>query len=531
MENSLDNQFDQFIKGSLEDLQAPYDSSTWDALEHKLDQAMAPDIDSVARLAMVDLAVPYNPASWNALEQKMDQVTAQEVDTAAKQAISNLTVPYNAATWQVLSDRLDRIDYRRKLIALKLVEAALILLALITAVRFIQQVPSKQKSQVVEQQLVILSDDHQSDIADEAAAKDLNAATHQAATNEAIGVNNQELSEVKEVTGLAKDRSAVSGHADADALASHEPVASSQIKSRRIHTASVLEKRALQLDGKHPEISANPWLGDADWLRITAPLANLSGKDLEVRTPKSRLTRAQMKEALIGIPTLNVRTIMHEDMPISLASAAPKLRKVKSLTTRLGVYRQVSDHVVTQQFGRGVVKSQTKKNGAVGVMTSVQSGKLGFDFGLAYEKLMVDGESFTSEGPIFENELHLVQLPLNIRVVPISNRYFDIYFKGGGTAHGAIYALYEEPYATARGATPLGYNEKFNGGLLNDEGNWRKQNMYYTINYGVGVEIKAFEKWSIFAEGMLQDYHSGTLGLKDMRIKSRSYNLGINRTL
>ncbi len=107
---------------------------------------MVDKFDKAIRASMKDLEVPYDPASWDLLKQKIAAKSAVEegvgIDDVASNALTNLTVPYDPKTWKVLSDRLDQIDYRRKLLALKLFEAAVILLAILTAVRFIGNLPS-----------------------------------------------------------------------------------------------------------------------------------------------------------------------------------------------------------------------------------------------------------------------------------------------------------------------------------------------------------------------------------------------------
>ena len=501
MENSLGNQFDRFIRESLEDLQAPYDPTSWDQLEQRMDLEA---IDEAARAAVGNLAVPYDPATWDRMEMRLDQELVTEVDGAARDAVSNLSVPYNPATWQILSDRLDRIDYRRKLIALKVVEAALILLAIITAVRFIQGVPGEnqptESSQDQVQQMAFLNEAGNT-------ATSPDAETHLQKADETHTANpSPTIEPTRAFAVIGEDSRGDQAFRSAN---------------RVVFELAPIGGKTLMVTDMTRALN----VGHADGTfarekRSAKPLSSIAGKALAVQSDRSNLTRDVMAEALVGLPTLDVPMIMHEDMPISLAAVAPKLRKTKILTTRLGLYRQFSEHAIRQIHTAQRINQEVVTNGGTGLTTSIQSGMLGFDFGVGYEHLEFAGERSLMN-------VHKVQVPVNLRVLPVSNRYFDVYLKGGATAHGSIYANYEQPLA-ARSANK--YNEKFNGGLLTDDGNTRTD-MYFSLNYAIGTEIKLLENWSIFMEAMLQQHLSGHLGHNEIIINSRSIAIGINKTL
>lgn len=66
-------QLDSTVKSALENLQMPYDPSSWDALESRLNDMPAPDaIDQRMRPALERLEPAFDELSWHSLAAKMD---------------------------------------------------------------------------------------------------------------------------------------------------------------------------------------------------------------------------------------------------------------------------------------------------------------------------------------------------------------------------------------------------------------------------------------------------------------------------
>ncbi|HLP93518.1 MAG TPA: hypothetical protein VK168_05750 [Saprospiraceae bacterium] len=66
-------QLDSTVKSALENLQMPYDPSSWDALESRLNAMPAPDaIDQRMRPALERLEPAFDELSWHSLASKMD---------------------------------------------------------------------------------------------------------------------------------------------------------------------------------------------------------------------------------------------------------------------------------------------------------------------------------------------------------------------------------------------------------------------------------------------------------------------------
>jgi hypothetical protein len=66
-------QFDSNLKSALDQLEVPYDPTTWAALESRLDALPAPDaVDHVLRPSLEQIESSYDAGSWFALANRMD---------------------------------------------------------------------------------------------------------------------------------------------------------------------------------------------------------------------------------------------------------------------------------------------------------------------------------------------------------------------------------------------------------------------------------------------------------------------------
>jgi len=91
------------------------------------------DFDARLKSALENLEVPYEPSTWAALEQRLPQPAAPDaVDKAVFSALNNLEAPYQNQHWEMLAERMaHRASNRRRLWWHKVAEAAVLLLLLL----------------------------------------------------------------------------------------------------------------------------------------------------------------------------------------------------------------------------------------------------------------------------------------------------------------------------------------------------------------------------------------------------------------
>ena len=88
--------------------------------------------DAQMKAALDNLEVPYELSTWAALEQRLPSAPAADrVDKAVFSALNNLEAPYQSSHWAMLAERMaEQTRLRRRLWASKLAEAAVFLLLL-----------------------------------------------------------------------------------------------------------------------------------------------------------------------------------------------------------------------------------------------------------------------------------------------------------------------------------------------------------------------------------------------------------------
>lgn len=467
MSKDLTNSFDDFIKQSLGDHQVPYDDETWSLLEQKMSQ------------------VGTSPEELS-------------VDEIARQTLSEYQVPYNHTTWQVLSDRLDRMSYRKRLIASKIFEAAVIFFAIFTMVKFLGQIP-----QVQEYLPKSFAQGHESDLPE--VLPDAGS-EHALILKDDIQINEKsELSSSANETGVSsvslnQDQPASAGH-----LSDNDPLRSNQFAN-----LSPLVIR--------PELKLHNIKNSR---RTTINQLVIDTRKFELPSVKQELSRPHIVKPVPLLPVFDLAMLEAETATrFHLAIAQVPTSKIK---TKIGLFHQYNTHLINNYIsGSPVTKQQIKSSSGNGIMTNVQFGRFGFDLGATYSEVAY------SAG-YGENKIQKLEIPLHIRYIGLRSKYADFYAKIGASAHGVLRAYYAEPGLSSR-PNPSAPEPKFNDGLLEEPG-YREFNTYYSMNAGIGVDLPIYKAMSLFAEANYLRHWKGELGYTEDRFTTFSYNFGVSLRL
>ncbi len=105
------NDFDKFIKSSLERIETPYDAKSWQQLEEGLDKeegyAAHDPVDDIARKHLRKIDTEYRPEYWEQMSKRLDE----------------------------------EYSLLRKIYKYKVIEAGLVLLILFTLINFLPTYP------------------------------------------------------------------------------------------------------------------------------------------------------------------------------------------------------------------------------------------------------------------------------------------------------------------------------------------------------------------------------------------------------
>ncbi len=466
MSKDLTNSFDDFIKKSLGDHQVPYDDETWSMLEQKMSQ------------------VGTSPEELS-------------VDEIARQTLSEYQVPYNHTTWQVLSDRLDRMSYRRRLIASKIFEAAVIFFAIFTMVKFLGQIP-----QVQEYLPKSFVQTHQSDppeVLPDAGSDDA-LILKDAIQNAEKGKLGSSAYEANVSSSLNQDQPASSGH-----LNDSDPLRSNQFSNLLpLVTRPELKLRNVK-----------------NSRRATINQVVIDTREFELASVKQELDRPHKAKPVPLLPVFDFAMLEAETATrFHLAITQVPTSKIK---TKIGLFHQYNTHLINNYIsGSPVTKQQIKSSSGNGIMTNVQFGRFGFDLGATYSEVAY------SAG-YGENKIQKLEIPLHIRYIGLRSKYADFYAKAGASAHGVLRAYYAEPGLSSR-PNPSAPEPRFNDGLLEEPG-YDEFNTYYSMNAGIGVDLPIYKSMSLFAEANYLRHWKGELGYTADRFTTFSYNFGASLRL
>ncbi|NND07498.1 MAG: porin family protein [Saprospiraceae bacterium] len=503
MQGDLDNLFDKNIKESLRNLKVPYDEGSWKLLRDKMTTgAEANELDALARNALAGLTVPVDPGNWDVLQQKMSTLQSDEgkvIDDLAKNALEEYRVPYDFSTWTLLKRRLDRIYFDRKVVALKSMEAALVLFAILTLVRIIGQL-----STTVEEQIT-LPPMAQSDAlhSKEAELAQINIPVKETTQSLAETQNSVppesaivQTKEAQVIEGPSASRLSATG-ANGSRFSPLDPLATkieAVFQSRHIH--SEFHKDKLESRLVNSTISSD-----------RKSLASAE-REQQMRNVSNLTTIATLPLASLA-PTLD--QLNEELNPISV-------ERKSRISTALSVFVPFNSHSIDNRHARLPGRREIQKQGSrgVGMGTIVRFGRFGFDLGLAYDELAYRAESS-------ESQIQKLQIPIHLRYAVLSSDKVELYMKGGMVYHGVMKANYAPLLFTSRGGGSADAD-----GLLN--GGYKEFNTYRQLSAGVGLEISLHKNWALFAEGLYQDHYRGSIGNTDAKFTTISSKVGLNYT-
>jgi len=132
-----DKEFDQLLKGKLENYQPAFNQSSWEDLENRIDNEVVSSevdpFDHAVRAAMGQLAVSDSVGDWDEMERRIIKDENTSFDEEVRENVESYEAPYDASSWPVLDERITAdARLRKRLIGAKILEIAAILIALIT---------------------------------------------------------------------------------------------------------------------------------------------------------------------------------------------------------------------------------------------------------------------------------------------------------------------------------------------------------------------------------------------------------------
>ncbi|MBX2817337.1 MAG: hypothetical protein KTR24_15115 [Saprospiraceae bacterium] len=509
MEGKDIQEFDDFVRSAMDKLEVGYDPASWHVLQEKWSEAQTVDVDQIARDALAGFTVPYDPASWDAMEEKWTAAQADEIDATAREALSTLEVPYEPASWTVLLERLENIEYKRRLVALKILEAAVVLLLLVTIGRFTSPLIHSNEKQ----------ENRQDQYPTEETLGDKHSQTEMAMLTPATSQSSNNLETSSQY--IQEDQKTV--HSTSTVSHSLTQKTSPAIQASPLVSSSEALVDGVELSSRHSSITSSDHSEAPQFSLSRDAVVTLSNSDRQSGTEakNSEMLTGSVQLASAQVDPFDL-LVMRESEPkhsedrgieiVNLNSLASQVSLLSSealnqvLQTRIGIYSQVSRHYMQSNMPFSREKfSQRLDDIGVGFTTNVQFGRVGFDLGMGYERM-----EFQSGQSLANNLVQKVHLPFHMRANILHKPTYNVYAKAGVVAHGVLYANYAEAGGIARGGSNLN-QVRYNDGLLVKNG-VKENNFYMMKSAGLGIDGRLSEDFSIFLEGLYQDNLSGSIG-------------------
>ena len=137
--STSDESLDEITGESLRSLEYTASMPVWDAFESRLDELNADldaEFDQNIRTELEGLSdTAWTAPAWNTMSARLDELNA-EMDAEFDQTVGSVLEGLPEATWkeqhwQMLSNRLDRLNDRPRILLMKVVEVAAIILLLV----------------------------------------------------------------------------------------------------------------------------------------------------------------------------------------------------------------------------------------------------------------------------------------------------------------------------------------------------------------------------------------------------------------
>ena len=549
------DQFDKFIKKVLEGLNEPYDESTWNSLEDKIESTDSSAIedghfDGIISEKLNKIEPAYEESHWalmeQAIENDLNQPELEDVylDGVTYENLSNLKSPYNPAHWEIMSEKLDEaFSLRRKLVRYKVAEVALLLLLLFTVGQFIPLEKNNStilpENEIAQTQLSPESEIVKADEVTSPTASDASLAIVE--IDKAISNNPTQASTTGNPTVSVSSNTLISEEFNVSAPT---PTVGQEYQE------SEVSQESERIEGsEESEMSGNSE-ESAAYVGVNAP-SGINNNGIET------INRAIAFNALPGS-----ELSLLEEKPYDLPVILPKSETVKSNPFRLGIFGLADLNFVHTGYDATFAKAPYGRYASGyggGISISKRIGNFEIETGAIYASIYYRPDTvnviynrgslaqggYVGEG-FYASQIDFIKIPINVRhdFLEWNDGMWRAYALAGLSINLSIQKSYfsrqyiisernnlrdVQPELLAEGESY--FNDISYPGLFETNGIFQG-NHFFTANAGLGLERLLNPRWSVFAQPMYQHQFTTAklAGPNDDRFKTLSLLFGTKVT-
>ena len=481
---------------------------------------MKKPLDHIVKEALEHLEVPYDPTSWDDMQQRIDQELGTDLDDDIKSTVADLHVGYQHKHWLQLKEWLDFTWYAsNKIYISKAAECGLMLLALFTFFNYVgngeynrpepiaENIPTEM--QVSPTNISETDNDLKLDVA---ASTDYTEVGENSKSDDFQGQLPSEKNQIGQETDNNRSQSNISF-----LPAAANPVVDAQkviITDENNYTAVINEAEVIESNTAEngPEIK-------------TGQLENATSKSIQ------DLVALESASSIDQLVLSNILPVVSQENSKPVVPVMVALHSQGEKNWAVSAFSDLGFNHISTPYDELYEKSGYNQNRigiGGGLRVHRDFGPVELSAGLTYSSLKYNPKEFIelfkrspeSEGTVYRFE----GIELNLLSVPIHANYYinktgkwHAYIAAGGAIHLALQAEYEKDAELVPGALPIpefvDENEgatvtvgrtpnfekkKFPDGLL-ENGSF-KDNHYFTLDLGIGVERKISKSTSVFAQ-------------------------------
>ena len=579
--DAADASFDASLRERLADISALPMADAWSKMADKLDDLDAEDVsfDATLRGRLADVSATPKMGDWSKMAAALDSFddTESEFDEILRRKLENIAGNH-PNHWAMMNERLDReFTLKGKIVRYKIVEAALILLALFTVINTVDWDTLESDTNAAGLKAVT---SEQSATSDKAAIQNPKFKTQNLKTeiqNLKIETQNSKsktplqynspkslknTANWRERGGIQLKNGQNKGQKEQKTLQNSQnsqphltpigqPIVDNSAKNGAIASAFN------PTNPPNTEGSSDVGLrisdvgqqgGSAD--KIGESIIDASKKEAlegDNNAVKSTLAASQaLAEVVPTIDVLQANLLKNSklDMPINIIKPVVD----KKARWRLSVFGTAAlDWVRTSYVAARVQNFQEQRVANYGVNTLVayQKGRVEVETGLSFNQKIYSianverTSGSTSRGLKQEKpdklRLSILSMPLNFNVKVKASRRWDVYAHTGVAVNAIVDAFdYNEKIVTepdpnqpppAGPPQNSGDNEiaSYSKGLIN--GGETKDNVYWTGQIGAGIEYKLTPKTSLFLQPTASFILSKKRGIGTLNDRIQTYSI------
>lgn len=522
-----DDIIDATVLGALESMEVPAEDNHWAMLSERLDEEV---IDGTVLGALSTLEVPYEEGSWAAMSERLDN---EILDDTVFDALDNLSVAYNESHWVAMSERLDAIFARPfEIIRYKLLELALLFLLFAGVGQYIPADIPKMDVPVAEQSEEVKEQTSEQVVPSYQDAKDV--AKNEQATNISSDNTKEKVSETATNPIQAAPKSAAqNSNTEKRRKTIPTPHASTKVPALVMASSKKEEtKETKRISSSNEHIEKEDKIQPQEVQGLSS-LETPNIDELNVRSINEEkidelvATNFTSTEFLVSdIPFLNKKR--EKDLnTISLINIQNK----KKATIRVGMFAAANaDFIFTPYdpiLGLEAYRQSSPGYGG-GISLGWKHSRWEVETAISYMAKRYNNRPFIHifDGGVVEGyqanfltgiELNIINIPLHFNYHIINKGKWYLYGLTGGTMQVVLQANYDANREQLGGVgtsftggtkvsedntKSLFSRKDFNSGFLIDK--QLKENSYYSIDIGMGLERYISPYWNIFIQPTYQ---------------------------